>query len=58
MQLINALGARWKKSLKEEKANLITLSSCDLHLIKNNKILKTLFLYDRRRLETDLLVTA
>ena len=36
MHLINALGTSWKKSIKEEKANLITLSNH--HLIKNSKI--------------------
>ena len=36
MQLINALVTSWKKSIKEEKANLITLSIFDHHLIKKN----------------------
>ena len=36
MQLINASGKSWKKSIREEKANLITLSIYDHHLIKNN----------------------
>ena len=38
MQLINALGTSWKKSIKEENANLITLSIYDHHIIKNNRI--------------------
>ena len=39
MQLINALGKSWKKSRKEEKVNLITLSVYDHHLIKNKQFL-------------------
>ena len=38
MQLINAFGTSWKKSIKEEKADLITLSIYDHHLIKINQI--------------------
>ena len=37
MQLINALSTSWKKPIKEEKANLITLSIYDHYLIKNNQ---------------------
>ena len=37
MKLINAVGTSWKKSIKEEKANLITLSVYDHHLIKNTQ---------------------
>ena len=36
VQLINALGASWKKQEKE-KADLITPSIYDRHLIKNNQ---------------------
>ena len=34
---MNALGTSWKKSIKEEKANLITLSIFNRHVIKNNQ---------------------
>ena len=34
IQLINALRTSWKKSIKEEKANLITLIIYDQHLMK------------------------
>ena len=37
MKLVNALGKSWKKSMKEEKANLTTLSIYDHHVIKNNQ---------------------
>ena len=42
MQLKNALGASWKKSIEEEKANLITLSIYDQSL--SNKKQSNFFL--------------
>ena len=38
MQLINASVTSWKKSIKEEKANLIKQSIYYHHLIENNQI--------------------